>query len=415
MKEGHQMARPKKVKYEYVEALGLYRKRIKSPTGQYCALYGRTPEELTEKIEEYETLRPLSAVGRENRLVNDYVQDWLDLHGETISFGTRVSYQSAIDQNIKPGMEGKRMLDVKPDDIKAVMRGVDGKSESIYRTTYMLLNQIFSSAYENHDILSNPCSTKIPSGGVPAKVRTALTDNQVEILLDTIKGTKSFVFCMIALYSGLRREEILGLQWDCVHLEKTPRIEVKRALRFEHNQPVVSEKLKTKAAKRVVPIPAILTKCLIEHKEHSNSAYVIANTSNGPLTQSQFKDLWNSVVCRSTKEHTYRKYSDGVMKKVTVKGVLGQKVKGHSFYYTIDFDVTPHILRHTYITNLLLRGVDIKTVQYLAGHEKSKITLDIYAHLTYNRPEEIYQKITMAFGNKVKEEQSNGKTEKAPV
>ena len=59
--------------------------------------------------------------------------------------------------------------------------------------------------------------------------------------------------------------------------------------------------------------------------------------------------------------------------------------------------VTPHILRHTYITNLLLKGVDIKTVQYLAGHERAKITLDIYAHLTYNRPEEIIEKINMAF------------------
>lgn len=55
------------------------------------------------------------------------------------------------------------------------------------------------------------------------------------------------------------------------------------------------------------------------------------------------------------------------------------------------------ILRHTYITNLLLKGVDIKTVQYLAGHERAKITLDIYAHLTYNRPEEIIEKINMAF------------------
>ena len=42
--------------------------------------------------------------------------------------------------------------------------------------------------------------------------------------------------------------------------------------------------------------------------------------------------------------------------------------------YTLDFDVTPHQLRHTYITNLLYAGVDPKTVQYLAGHENSKTT-----------------------------------------
>lgn len=38
-----------------------------------------------------------------------------------------------------------------------------------------------------------------------------------------------------------------------------------------------------------------------------------------------------------------------------------------------------------------------QTVQYLAGHERAKITLDIYAHLTYNRPEEILKKVNMAF------------------
>ena len=65
----------------------------------------------------------------------------------------------------------------------------------------------------------------------------------------------------------------------------------------------------------------------------------------------------------------------------------------------IDFVVTPHILRHTYITNLLLAGVDVKTVQYLAGHERAKITLDIYAHLTNNKPEEISGKVNQAFCN----------------
>lgn len=57
--------------------------------------------------------------------------------------------------------------------------------------------------------------------------------------------------------------------------------------------------------------------------------------------------------------------------------------------YTMDFEVTPHQLRHTYITNLLYAGVDPKTVQYLAGHENSKTTMDIYAKVKYNRPEEL--------------------------
>lgn len=65
--------------------------------------------------------------------------------------------------------------------------------------------------------------------------------------------------------------------------------------------------------------------------------------------------------------------------------------------YTLDFVVTPHQLRHTYITNLIAAGVDPKTVQYLAGHEKSKITMDIYAKVKYNKPEELAKALTGAF------------------
>ena len=45
---------------------------------------------------------------------------------------------------------------------------------------------------------------------------SALTDQQVAVLLDTVKELPPYLFIMIGLYSGLRREEILALQWDCV-------------------------------------------------------------------------------------------------------------------------------------------------------------------------------------------------------
>ena len=57
--------------------------------------------------------------------------------------------------------------------------------------------------------------------------------------------------------------------------------------------------------------------------------------------------------------------------------------------YSLDFEMTQHQLRHTYITNLIHASVDPKTVQYLAGHESSKITMDIYAKVKYNQPDEL--------------------------
>ena len=54
----------------------------------------------------------------------------------------------------------------------------------------------------------------------------------------------------------------------------------------------------------------------------------------------------------------------------TISPKLGERCRtDKSIYYTLDFNVTSHLLRHTYITNLIHEGVDPKTVQYLAGHE----------------------------------------------
>jgi len=58
------------------------------------------------------------------------------------------------------------------------------------------------------------------------------------------------------------------------------------------------------------------------------------------------------------------------------------------------------VLRHTYITNLIYLGVDPKTVQYLVGHENSKTTMDIYAKVKYNKPEEISGVINQALNKK---------------
>lgn len=69
----------------------------------------------------------------------------------------------------------------------------------------------------------------------------------------------------------------------------------------------------------------------------------------------------------------------------------------HFVLNSLDFEVTPHLLRHTYITNLIHASVDPKTVQYLAGHENSRITMDIYAKVKYNRPDDVVKAMTSAF------------------
>ena len=292
------------------------------------------------------------------------------------------------------------MEEVISDDIRLALVPLSKKSEGLYNKINMLLKCVFYSAERSQIIEHNPCEGISGKGGKPAKKREALTDQQVAVLLDTVKGLPPYLFIMIGLYSGLRREEILALQWDCVFLdESTSYISVRRAWRTEHNRPVISTVLKTKAAKRDIPIPKCLVNCLREAKENSISDYVIADSNGEPLAASQFQRVWQYVVVvRSTKPRNYYKYVNGQSIKYTVTPTLGMTQKNQpKIRYTLDFDVTPHQLRHTYITNLLYAGVDPKTVQYLAGHENSKTTMDIYAKVKYNKPEELFGVVNGAF------------------
>ena len=281
-----------------------------------------------------------------------------------------------------------------------VADSISAKSASVYKSVVVMYKSIFRAACESRVIEENPTIyLTSKGGGIPPAEKQALTDAQVDILLETVKHLPPYVFVMLGLYAGLRREEILGLKWDSVYLNaKAPYLTVRRAWHTEHNRPVILDELKTNAANRNIPLPDCLVECLKEAKAKATSEFVVANRNGEPLSYTQFKRLWKYIDTRTVKERVYYRYEDGKRVKHTVNPVLGEKAahNGHVIY-TLDFEVTPHQLRHTYITNLIHASVDPKTVQYLAGHENSKITMDIYAKVKYNQPHELAAAMSRAF------------------
>lgn len=398
------MARPKKPTYEFVASRNEYRKRVKGPDGKYVALYAKNPDELTEKVDVVQRQIEEAVYRRENPTVAEYAEKWLTMHGAHVRTTTLADYTSKVKNYITAPLGDKYMAEVTPDDVHMAVSKAAAQSASVYRGVQMLYKMIFTSALKSHIIDETPCDDLNPRGGKPAEERKALTETQVQALLDAVRGLIPYPFIMLCLYSGIRREEALALQWDSVFLDgQAPHIVVCRAWHTEHNRPVVMTELKTKASKRTIPIPPQLVECLKAVKRTSTDDYVISSSTGGPLSGTQWARLWKYVTVRSTKERTYTRYVNGQKIKHTVAPVLGEKAAHNSsVVYSIDFHVTPHQLRHTYITNLLLAGVDVKTVQVLAGHEHAKITLDIYAHLTYNQPEDLIAKVTGAFANNPK-------------
>lgn len=389
-------------RYGTVEIKGhtYYRTTVMDTTRNSITLYGKSRQELYEK--ELEALEQIdnATFRRKSPTVAEYCEKWLKLQSIHVRTTTLTDYTSKVRCHIIKELGDMHMADVTLDDIQMALVPVSSKSASVYKSVVVLYKSIFKAAKESRVIDDNPTIyLSAKGGGIPQTDRVALSDEQAERLLSAIKGLPPYVFVMIGLYAGLRREEILALQWDSVYLDtNAPYLTVRRAWHTEHNRPVILTELKTKAAERNIPLPDCLAQCLCEAKAKSTSEYVVANRDGEPLSYTQFKRLWQYIVTRTTKERCYYRYENGERVKHTVAPKLGEKAahNGH-VVYSLDFEVTPHQLRHTYITNLIHASVDPKTVQYLAGHESSKITMDIYAKVKYNRPDEIVRAMGTAF------------------
>ena len=389
-------------RYSTVEINGhsYYRTVITDEEDNRISLYGKTREELYDK--EMAALEQIdnASFRRKSPTVAEYCEKWLLLQSAHVRATTLIDYTSKVRRHIIAELGDRHIADVTLDDIQVALVPVSKKSESVYKSVVVLYKSIFRAAKESHVIEDNPTvHLTAKGGGVPQTDKIPLTDEQVERLLAAIKGLPPYVFVMLGLYAGLRREEILALQWDSVYLDTdAPYLTVRRAWHTEHNRPVILMELKTKAAERNIPLPVCLADCLREVKAASTSEYVVANRAGEPLSYTQFKRLWQYIVTRTTKERSYYRYENGKRVKHTVKPVLGEKAAHNGkVVYSLDFEVTPHQLRHTYITNLIHASVDPKTVQYLAGHESSKITMDIYAKVKYNRPEDVVKTMGGAF------------------
>lgn len=188
-----------------------------------------------------------------------------------------------------------------------------------------------------------------------------------------------------------------------------PSVTVRRACRWiKNNQPEISDDLKSDAAARTVPIPPQLADALRAAKSAAKlpdnvlrSRTVIAKADGTPWSYSSYTSAWHAVEARSTGT-VQRKRKDPVTgETVTVEDVkcLGDKIRNHNAVVSIDFKVTPHVLRHTYITRLILGRVPLKRVQYLAGHADPKVTIKIYTDLMGHAPEDLADDINAVFAS----------------
>lgn len=319
---------------------GRYQRKVILSDGRQRIVYGRTIPELNAaedalRAEDNAGLR----VG-DRTLVGDWAKIWLETYKGSLRTATVTMYRGAYNNHIMPVIGSMELREVRPVHIRAVMAGVAELSASSQHKVLITMRQLFTTARHNRLLQHDPTEgVKITPHARPEKKRY-LTKEEAEQLMQAITEPRALAFCALCLFTGLRREEALGLQWsDILNAQLT----VRRALTFHGNQPDPVDELKTKAAHRTVPVPARLHAILAATPRLSE--YVVPADGGKPMTSTAFKHLWAHVTG------------------------------------AVPFEVRPHMLRHTYATSLYRAGVDLRTAQKLLGHSSIQMTANIYTHV----------------------------------
>lgn len=236
--------------------------------------------------------------------------------------------------------------------LKKVITLPNGTRKYIYGKTQQELDEkvlvnmksIFNAAQENGLVAKSPVSAMLKPGGKRTPEKEILTPQESQVLLDRVANPRARTFLLIALHTGMRRGETVGLQWDDIDFAA-------KMIHIQHNAVMsttattINDFLKTKSGHRDVPLSEELEEWLTAQKKNSHSKYVLAMQNHKPLTKSSYKSMWKLIERELPDTH-----------------------------------VTAHILRHTYITRLFEAGLDIKEIQYLAGHSTVDMTLKVYTH-----------------------------------
>lgn len=347
-----------------------YATHITTPNGKRVYLSAKSQEELDKKVAQAKMEMGAGVDIADDTTFAEYARLWIVTYKKPpkIRQNTYDTLNWHLEKNIIPFFGERALREIKPIHIQAFLASLSEYSYSVQAKCLQTVRAIFRSAEDNGLLLKSPVRATDKPGGVKTKEKEALTNEQAAQLLAAVKGTRAYLFCLLALSTGMRRSEILGLMWEDVDFNAGYiTVRHSKALAPGRGNSKVSTMLKSESAYRRIPMPLLLRQTLeLEHRV-SASKFVLSMKDGDSLSKCSYDALWRSVTIRTAGEGK-------------PLGSVHKSNNGEEYTVSLDFHCHPHLLRHTYITQLFESGLDIKEIQYLAGHSTPDMTLRVYTH-----------------------------------
>ncbi|MCC8356371.1 MAG: site-specific integrase [Oscillospiraceae bacterium] len=299
-------------------------------------------------------------------LLREWLETWVSEYTPNIKDSTRYLYSSDIKKYIIPHLGAVKLENLKPEMIQtfynellhpktAAKKPLSPKSvRCIHSVLHTALNQAVMLGY----IPTNPSDAcKLPRVDKPTTHE--MDEFQSAAFLDAIQDHPHEYLYKIALFTGLREGELLGLTWECVD--------------FNHGLLIVKQQLR--------------------RHQQKGGQYYISPTKNG---KSRTLVLAPTVLqlfrLQKEKQEQQRQNAgpewceSGMVFTNPTGGYLSYRTVYDCFKRIVEKLGFPemrfHDLRHTYATSSLNYGDDIKTLQENLGHSSASFTLDTYGHVS---------------------------------
>ncbi|WP_418465389.1 tyrosine-type recombinase/integrase [Faecousia sp.] len=332
------------------------------------SLYGKTSAEVAEKLREATASVDAGTYIEPQRMtLSQWLDIWVHEYCGDIKPGTLDDYKGHIENHIKPALGAIRLCDLQPHNIqrfanalKTRMSPKTGKPlapKTIRNIVQGTLCNALSEAVRIRYLPYNPASGCVLQKSAKAEIQP-LEGEEITQFIRAIKGNPSETVFFVALNTGMRLSEILGLRWSRINWKKQSikvdaQLLMKRGKNTERRLgPPKNDKARTfKVAPAVMDALKVVRQQQLERKLKAGQAW------NNPLDLVFTDEIGNSIP-HATVEHRFRR----------IMQCLGLE---HRF----------HDLRHTFACESVACGISAKTLSETLGHHSVAFTLDTYAHV----------------------------------